>query len=58
MAIVRLADCADRSTNSRVLSCIMESKELDTELALVEYLGTEAYVATILFLSYRSAGKV
>jgi len=36
----------------------MQEKTLDTELALVEYLGTEVYVATILFLSYRSAGKV
>jgi len=39
-------------------SSAMKEKTLESELALVEYLGTEAYIATIFFLSYRSAGKV
>ena len=36
----------------------MKEKTLESEFALVEYLGTEAYIATIFFLSYGTSGKV
>lgn len=36
----------------------MESKTIESELALVEYLGQEAYVATILFLGYARPGRL